>query len=174
MDSANENNKFPCYVYPVEPQYLIDHYSEIHYEYEREHAGANTFSELLQSYMEYPIKVTQYELSARTGLSVSTIHRMLSAEKMNYNPPLQNVIACIVGLHIDFMASEKLLNLAGYNLNLETKRNRLYRAIVRLYYNASMVDCNNFLECNHEKALTKNQNILSPHAVDWTGKKVEN
>ena len=126
----------------------------------------NTYSELLYWYMNHPVKITQEELSNRTGISTSTIRRMLSAEKYNHNPDIRAVIACIVGLHIDFIYSEKLLTLAGYNLLLDTKRNKIYRRIINLYYNASVTDCNNLLMAQNETPLTANKKIVSPHAVE--------
>lgn len=173
MDSSNEKNDFSFSVYPVNPHKLIEQCNVSLQQFESKHAIASTFSEMLKSYMKHPVKVTQEELSERTGISVSTIHRMLAAEKMNYNPSIQNVLACIVGLHIDCMGNQKLLELAGYNLNLETRRNRLYRQIIGLFYNASVVECNNFLEYYGEKPLTKNENITSAHAIDWNGRKLD-
>ena len=125
----------------------------------------NSFQMLLKWHLRNPEKVSYEELSRRTGMSLSVISRMVNAEQRDYNPDLKYIMAFILGLHINYFYAEKILNQAGFNLSLNTRRNRLYKKLLLYYYNLSVKDCNDYLVQNGEDPLTKNENITSYHVI---------
>ena len=108
-----------------------------------------TFSSLLKFYMKKK-GVTEEELAERTGISVRTIQRMRN-EEIHYR--LTQVVAICIALHLDPIVSNKMVMLSG-NIFQNTKQDQMYKHLLDVAYEESVMDCNMILNCCGLKPLS--------------------
>ena len=84
------------------------------------------------------------ELADITGIDERTITRMRTKE--DYLPSLEFIIACCIAMSLLPWESDKLIDLAGYKLRTNLKIERGYIALIHVFYQCSIDECNEFLE----------------------------
>ena len=131
--------------------------------------GDDPFSKMLKEVMKGPPRVTVQELADRTGIPYDTITKMRNrkiggAAVIEQDPVgIKNIIACIVGLHIQYPENMMLIAKGGHHLRIEIPAEHAYLLICQYYYNYSVRACNAYLVRNNLKPLTDNDKILYEH-----------
>lgn len=104
-----------------------------------------SFSEALQFVMKF-LNVSGAKLSNMTGISTSTISKMLHEDK--YNTPMheeKTIVTICLALRVPPMISEELLRLAGCPLSKSNELHRAYLILLNFFYLDGLKVCNNFL-----------------------------
>lgn len=121
-----------------------------------------SFNELFAKYLKLK-RITQEELSARSGVSVTTISRMCRKNPSENQYKIETIMACIIGMHLDFSVSFLLLRKANYALSEDSKRDRAYSRILKLHYGCSVIQVNTFLRCLGIEELVSDSKVQNPH-----------
>ncbi len=128
--------------------------------------GDDSFSEYLVELLNNKVKITQTELSNRTGISTKTIQSMTRNKKpskpmMPRKYKLNYVVACAIALHLDPFQSDQFIKLSGHQLRCDEPLERAYQRLLNIYWRRSVYDCNLILEEQGFPAMTNNENIYS-------------
>lgn len=115
--------------------------------------------------------MTARELSDCTGIPYDTITKMRNrkissggaAVKEQEPIGIKNIIACIVGLHIQYPENMVLIAKGGHHLRIEIPAEYAYLLICQYYYNYSVKACNDYLVRKKLNPLTDNNRILKEH-----------
>lgn len=94
--------------------------------------------------MDEKYNISKKELADITGIDERTITRMRTKE--DYLPSLEFIIACCIAMSLLPWESDKLIDLAGYKLRTNLKIERGYIALIHVFYQCSIDECNEFLE----------------------------
>lgn len=94
--------------------------------------------------MDEKYNISKKELADITGIDERTITRMRTKE--DYLPSLEFIIACCIAMSLLPWESDKLIELAGYKLRTNLKRERGYIALIHVFYQYSLDECDEFLE----------------------------
>ena len=94
--------------------------------------------------MDEKYNISKKELADITGIDERTITRMRTKE--DYLPSLEFIIACCIAMSLLPWESDKLIDLAGYKLRTNLKIERGYIALIHVFYQCSIDECNEFRE----------------------------
>jgi len=97
----------------------------------------DSFCKVFSSYMDKR-NISIKELADKTGIPERTITRMKT--EINYKPSLEYVIMCCIAMRLCPPESLFLLQLAGYTLRYNNKKEKLYSILISHYYVIGTID----------------------------------
>lgn len=104
----------------------------------------NSFGEYFTWLMDEKYEISKKELADLTGIDERTITRMRTTE--GYCPSLVFIVACCIAMSLLPWESDKLIELAGYKLRSNLRAERGYIALIHVFYQCTIAECDELCE----------------------------
>lgn len=111
------------------------------------------FSDTLIAHMDR-LKITVEKLEEKSLVNARTIQRMRNDER--YQPKLGTIVAVCIGLQLSPILSADMIRKSG-NTFRATEEHIIYQMLLNSYYQNSIYECNEILQANNCKPLTKEE-----------------
>lgn len=111
------------------------------------------FSDTLIAHMDR-LKITVEKLEEKSLVNARTIQRMRNDER--YQPKLGTIVAVCIGLQLSPVLSADMIRKSG-NTFRATEEHIIYQMLLNSYYQNSIYECNEILQANNCKPLTKEE-----------------
>lgn len=112
-----------------------------------------TFSDTLIAHMDR-LDITVEKLEEKSLVNARTIQRMRNDER--YQPKLGTIVAVCIGLQLNPVFSADMIRKSG-NTFRATEEHIIYQMLLNSYYQNSIYECNEILQANNCKPLTKEE-----------------
>lgn len=112
-----------------------------------------TFSDTLVAHMDR-LEITVENLEEKSLVNARTIQRMRNDER--YQPKLGTIVAVCIGLQLSPVLSADMIRKSG-NTFRATEEHIIYQMLLNSHYQNSIYECNEILQANNCKPLTKEE-----------------
>ena len=112
-----------------------------------------TFSDTLVAHMDR-LEITVENLEEKSLVNARTIQRMRNDER--YQPKLGTIVAVCIGLQLSPVLSADMIRKSG-NIFRATEEHIIYQMLLNSHYQNSIYECNEILQANNCKPLTKEE-----------------
>ena len=112
-----------------------------------------TFSDTLIAHMDR-LEITVEKLEEKSLVNARTIQRMRNDER--YQPKLGTIVAVCIGLQLSPVLSADMIRKSG-NIFRATEEHIIYQMLLNSHYQNSIYECNEILQANNCRPLTKEE-----------------